>query len=555
MTSSTLKPGQSLAEKRPDLAAQWHPTRNGDLSAASVTPGSDRKIWWLCPEDDEHEWQAAVGSRTAGTGCPFCSGRRATRSNNLAVTHPALAAEWHPTLNGDLSPAAVSPGSDRKVWWLCPVDEEHAWQTTVGSRARGSGCPFCAGQRATSSNSLAASHPLLAAEWHPTLNGAASPGDYLAGSHAVVWWQCREDPEHEWRAQVGSRSGAGRGCPFCAGQRATPRTCLSATRPDLAAQWHPTLNGDLTPDDVLPRSNRRIWWKCDAGPDHEWQTTVNSRSSGVGCPACAGYQVSSTNSLASLRPDLAAQWHPTLNGGLTPADVVAGARRVVWWKCDAGPDHEWRSQLTTRSARPTAGCIFCAGQRASVTNSLETRRPDLAAQWHPTRNGTVTPSDVASGSTKRVWWLCPTNQDHEWQTSVVQRTVTGSGCPRCAEYGYNPAKPGTLYVLCGDDWGKVGISNVLIKRLAQHASGGAFGTFRIALEFADGTVPQRLEKALCAFITERTDERAAVGIDGYTESFPAWLLEDVLAELRRLLEELPTWERGRLVPSGYRLET
>jgi hypothetical protein len=128
------------------------------------------------------------------------------------------------------------------------------------------------------------------------------------------------------------------------------------------------------------------------------------------------------------------------------------------------------------------------------------------------------------------------------------------GCRACGEYGYNPAKPSTLYVLCGDDWGKVGISNVLAQRLAKHASGGAFGTFRIALEFADGTVPQRLEKALCAFIAERTDERAAVGIDGYTESFPARLLDDVLAELHRLLEELPAGERGRTLPSGYRLE-
>ncbi|WP_396824476.1 zinc-ribbon domain-containing protein [Micrococcus yunnanensis] len=47
-------------------------------------------------------------------------------------------------------------------------------------------------------------------------------------------------------------------------------------------------------------------------------------------------------------------------------------------------------------------------------------RPDLAAQWHPTRNAPLTPHDVRPGSHKRVWWRSPGGQ--EWESSVYNRT-------------------------------------------------------------------------------------------------------------------------------------
>src|SRR5207253_1198304 len=47
-------------------------------------------------------------------------------------------------------------------------------------------------------------------------------------------------------------------------------------------------------------------------------------------------------------PDLVAQWHPTRNGTLLPADVNAGSHRKVWWRCPNGPDHEWCASVKTR---------------------------------------------------------------------------------------------------------------------------------------------------------------------------------------------------------------
>ena len=40
------------------------------------------------------------------------------KENCIATTHPQIAAQWHPTLNGELTPFDVREGSTDRVWWL-----------------------------------------------------------------------------------------------------------------------------------------------------------------------------------------------------------------------------------------------------------------------------------------------------------------------------------------------------------------------------------------------------------------------------------------------------
>ena len=61
-----------LATKMPELAKQWHPTKNNELTASNVSKGSDKKVWWLC-DACGYEWQAGIGSRSRGAGCPHCA--------------------------------------------------------------------------------------------------------------------------------------------------------------------------------------------------------------------------------------------------------------------------------------------------------------------------------------------------------------------------------------------------------------------------------------------------------------------------------------------------
>jgi len=415
------KPGQSLAEKFPAIAAQWHPTRNGDLTPDQAYAGSNKKAWWRCEQG--HEWETAVSKRTSeGTGCPFCSGRALLAGyNDLATRFPKVAAQWHPTKNGDLTPDQVLASSNKKAWWRC--DLGHQWEAPVYNRtSRGNGCPVCSGRTVLAGyNDLATRFPAVAAQWHPTRNGDLRPDQVTAGSDAKAWWRCEEG--HEWQAPV-SRASKGKGCLVCSGKKG-----LVTRFPDVAAQWHPTRNGDLTPDQVSAGSNKKAWWRCEQG--HEWETAVSKRTTynSTGCPICAGKKVlTGYNDLATVSPDIAKQWHPTRNGYLTPDQVLAGTNAGAWWCCELG--HEWETTVSGRTSRRGSGCLVCAGKKVLTGyNDLATTFPTIAAQWHPTRNGELRPDQVSMGSEKRVWWRC--DLGHVWQTTVNARTSRGSGCFTC----------------------------------------------------------------------------------------------------------------------------
>ena len=66
--------------------------------------------------------------------------------NDLATTHPQIAAQWHPILNGKLTPKMVTFGSNQRVWWKCEVG--HIWKAPIVRRAgtQMSRCPVCYGK-------------------------------------------------------------------------------------------------------------------------------------------------------------------------------------------------------------------------------------------------------------------------------------------------------------------------------------------------------------------------------------------------------------------------
>ena len=136
----TNEKAESFFVLYPQIAKEWHPTKNGNISPAMVAPNSNKRVWWLgtCG----HEWQARVADRTVGNGCPVCNGKQVLSGNNdLLSNNPTLGSEWHPTKNGKLLPDMVTPNSHRKVWWLGKCG--HEWEDTIAHRSTGRNCPFC----------------------------------------------------------------------------------------------------------------------------------------------------------------------------------------------------------------------------------------------------------------------------------------------------------------------------------------------------------------------------------------------------------------------------
>lgn len=173
----------------------------------SLTHMSGKKLVWVCSVG--HSWQATIGSRSKGHGCPFCSGRRATDTNRLSINNPDVASEWDFDKN-ELTPRDVTVSSGNRAWWVCA--KGHSWQAAINDRSRGRGCPFCSGQRVSDYNRLSINRPELALEWDFDKNESA-PYGVPVSSNKKAWWKCAGG--HSWMAQINSRS-KGHGCPTCA---------------------------------------------------------------------------------------------------------------------------------------------------------------------------------------------------------------------------------------------------------------------------------------------------------------------------------------------------
>jgi hypothetical protein len=335
---------------------------------------------------------------------------KATIKYNLGINNEELTKEWHPTKNGSLHPCDVTPHSGKKVWWIC--NNGHEWKASVDNRSKGKGCAYCIGKLPTNDNNLEILYPELSKEWHLNKNLALRPCDVTSHSGKKVWWICNNG--HEWKAIVASRAN-GNGCPGCNGKMITKDNNLAFLYPHIAKEWHPIKNGNLKPYDVTPHSNKKAWWICSKG--HEWKAIINGRLKSNGCLYCSRILPSEDYNLEKINPILAKEWHPVKNGNLKPCDVTPYSNKKVWWLCNQG--HEWIVDIYHRTNGN--GCKVCNGRVPSQNYNLEVICPEIAKQWHSTKNGILKPRDVTPHSEKRIWWVC--NNGHEWEYVLEQWVV------------------------------------------------------------------------------------------------------------------------------------
>jgi DNA-directed RNA polymerase subunit RPC12/RpoP len=264
-----------------EIAKEWNYERNVNLKPEHFAPNSHKKVWWKCSKG--HEWQATIANRNKGRKCPYCSGKKVLKGyNDLQTVDPALAKEWNYEKNNGLSPTEVTPNSNKKVWWRC--SQGHEWVVAINNRTNGNGCPYCTGRYIVKGeNDLQTVNPTLAKEWNYEKNNGLTPTDVTANSNKKVWWKCSQG--HEWQATIANRN-YGTGCPYCSGRYAIKgKNDLQTVNPTLAKEWNYEKNNNgLSPSEVTPNSNKKVWWRCNQG--HEWQAIIQDRNKGSGCPIC-----------------------------------------------------------------------------------------------------------------------------------------------------------------------------------------------------------------------------------------------------------------------------
>jgi hypothetical protein len=209
--------------------------------------------------------------------------------------------------------------------------------------------------------------PEIASEWNYDRN-EKTPLDYrYTHNYTDIWWKCAEG--HEWQETIYNRSYRSFKCPYCIGRFVNKENSLAAKYPHLIKEWHPTKNGDLTPDDVSPITARTAWWVGKCG--HEWETQVRHRAIlETKCPYCTGHKVSISNCLMTINPKLALDWHPTKNNEKTAYDFTSSSSEKVWWLC-GNCNYDWLAAIGSRNGGNN--CPLCnetKGER-EVRRSLE----------------------------------------------------------------------------------------------------------------------------------------------------------------------------------------
>ena len=432
----------------PDIAKEWHPSKNAELTPSNVTAYSQKKVWWLCPMG--HSYEQTVERRVRrGSACYYCSGHKVLKGfNDLASVNPSLAVEWHPSKNAPLTPYEVTAGSGKRVWWLCPIG--HEYQATIHDRnTDNTQCPICNLRVQTSFPEQATFfyvHKLYSDainKYKPAFLGSMELDIYIPSIHTGIefdganWHQSDEQYERDIRKYKLCQENhvkliriKEKNTRNWVDNAQTADVVYTISKVKKTGELETALKVIL--DSIDASSN--MWTRTDPRHIHS-QIDVNIERDR---PQILGYLTSIDNSLAILRPDVASKWDYVKNQDLTPDMFTVSSNEIIWWKCpDCG--HEWKCSINSMTRKGRFGCAECSKKRRGKSftqgvvkkvGSLAETMPELSKEWHPTKNGDLTPNDITAGKFKPVWWLCP-KCGYEWQASPNNRK-RGIGCPCCS---------------------------------------------------------------------------------------------------------------------------
>lgn len=464
--------------------------------------------------------------------------------NSVPLNHNALCLEWHQELNHRHF-SSITSGSNIKAWWIC--SENHEWQATIKNRFKGNQCPYCSNKKVLKGfNDLATTHAGLAGEWHPTKNEDILPTEVSKGYGKKIWWICAEG--HEWEATPNTRTYYKTKCPVCTGVQIIEGINDFKTKlPEMYKEWHPTKNASQEISNMgTGYRKEKSWWICSQG--HEWQETIKNRSTRKnGCMQCSGQKLNvGVNSLAVLSPELAKQWHPSLNN-LTPEKIKNSSKKKAWWICPEG--HEWEARLNSRSISGN-GCPVCSSRIVLVGfNDLISHIPELIYEWNFVKND-FSPFDVTPQSNRKAWWICP--EGHEWEAAIYNRAA-GKGCQSCNSGGFSPAKSSKFYLLNNIymQARKIGITNNDSSRLAKWEANG--WEIMYIEECESGTKIQELEKRIKTSLKiehnmiPELGPKDMHGMGGWTETFS---INGITNEqlIKNIKEEWLKIKRGNTLP-------
>ena len=354
----------SIEKLYPELMNEWDYDKN-IVKPSSIVPGSEKKVWWICPKG--HSYEQQVSNHIKGARCPFCSGLKViTGENDLETMFPEIAKEWDYEKN-ELGPSEVKYGSKHKAWWICP--KGHSYEAVISHRTGGKQekCPICANKKIEYGyNDLESLKPELMKEWDYEKN-IIKPCEVTCGSNKKAWWICPKG--HSYEAVIHSRAKLNTSCPICNGKQILEGfNDFQSQQIELLKEWDYEKNNTLGiyPNKIHKHSWKPVWWKCNIC-GYEWEATPGKRSEGSGCIKCSNIKsgknriinrIKEQGSLKDNYPELVKEWDYEKNE-FGPENYTCGSHYKPWWKCNIC-GNEWQTEIKVRTAQKSK-CPKCHG--------------------------------------------------------------------------------------------------------------------------------------------------------------------------------------------------
>ncbi|GEK30593.1 hypothetical protein KZO01_09020 [Kurthia zopfii] len=476
---------KSFATEYPHLLMEWDNKKNGNLSPYDVPPKGRKVVWWKCKVG--HSYPAQLSHKSAGKQCSECR----LLENSIELKTPEVLQYWDYEKNID-PPTRVSYGSNSTFHWKCENGHSFLARVKAMTRNIGKGCPYCRGLRVDHTNSLAGLYPSIADEWVSCVDDPElTPDTIAAGSNKQVKWRCRKG--HDWNTTPKHRTTGQTGCKKCrTGRRISKQAVtlffyLRQSFDDVILEY-PLKGSRMALDLFIPsqkiaieydggifhrnanRDIRKEKWLLEKMPD---VTMIRLRE-----PNCDSYSSPNSkvitfylsdqkketfarcieqlfqdtfhinmnvdlekdnikvlqlmdrteveNSLGEKFPELAKEWDTEKNSDLTPYQFRAASHEKVHWKCKK--NHSWPATIASRSHGKN-NCPECGSRKLGDDNNLAVKFPNVAKEWHPTKNKKG-PEKYFPAGHFLVWWRCSDCQ-YDWEALIYNRTSNGSRCPNC----------------------------------------------------------------------------------------------------------------------------
>ena len=342
--------------------------------------------------------------------------------NNLEARFPELAKEWDFEKN-TLNPNQIFPGTIKKYWWKCK--NGHSYLSAPNKRTSSNrGCPYCSGRLVSDKNSLVTLYPRIAEEFDVEKNRPIDVTSLTVKSHKNIWWKCKKG--HEWQSIISNRT-RGNNCPYCNSQvsknelrifaelkyffkNVSLKRKINGFECDILIQ---DLNVAIEYDGVYWHKNKTISDKNkNIGLTKAGISLIRVRELGL-------KKISELDIIYNHEKDNIIIVIKQLLSILIKNNFIQSGKLVSkYLLANSFVNEKEYRDLLERLPSPI------------TEDSLEFKFPKLVEEWNTLKNGKLLPSDVSAKSSLKVWWKCKYN--HEWESSVGNRTQGGNNCPYCA---------------------------------------------------------------------------------------------------------------------------